>query len=102
MNLTILATVLSILGGGGVIGLIGKILKMGMQYQDLLNRVKHNEERDEEERRNNAEKFNELYNSRNKTNEALIELTTTVKMMISNMDQQFVSLNKKIDELKGK
>lgn len=100
MNLALVATVISIVGGGGILGLLGKVVNMSMRYQELLSRVEQNEKRDEEERKDNALKFNELYNSRNKTNETLIELTTTVKMMVQNMDQQFVSLNKKIDELK--
>lgn len=100
MNLALVATVISIVGGGGILGLLGKVVNMSMRYQELLSRVEQNEKRDEEERKENALKFNELYNSRNKTNETLIELTTTVKMMVQNMDQQFVSLNKKIDELK--
>lgn len=99
MSISMLATIIGIVGGGGFIGIVGKLIKVGMQYQDLLNRVAQNEKRDEEERQSNALKFNELYNSRNKTNEALVELTTTVKMMVSNIDQQFSSLNKKIDEL---
>lgn len=100
MNLALVATVISIVGGGGILGLLGKVVNMSMRYQELLSRVEQNEKRDEEERKDNALKFNELYNSRNKTNETLVELTTTVKMMVQNMDQQFVSLNKKIDELK--
>lgn len=98
-TLAVIATVLGIVGGGGLVGLLGKVIKMSMKYQDLLNRVEQNERRDEEERKRNSEKFTELYNSRNKTNEALVELTTTVKLMVTNMDQQFSSLNKKIDDL---
>lgn len=50
--------------------------------------------------KNNANMFNELYNSRNKTNETLTELSTTLKILVSNIDNQFNSLDKKIDSLK--
>ena len=46
-------------------------------------------------------KFDELFDSRNKTNEALVELTTTVKMLVSSINQQFSNLEKKIDEIKS-
>lgn len=52
--------------------------------------------------KNNATMFNELYNSRNKTNETLTELSTTLKLLVSNIDNQFNSLDKKIDSLKEK
>lgn len=48
---------------------------------------------------NNAVKFKELYESRNKTEVCLAELTSTVKMLVQNMDKQFSSLEKKIDEI---
>lgn len=73
-----------------------------MDYQRLKTRFDENEKRDAEERQSNAQKFAELYDSRNKTNEAIIELTTSIKMMNINIDQQFRNLEKKIDELKGK
>jgi seryl-tRNA synthetase len=107
-NISLIATILGIIGGGGLVGLLGKVIKMSMDYQKLKSDlqqtqslISQNSKRDEEERKENALKFNELYNSRNKTNEALVELTTTVKMMVTNIDQQFCSLNKKIDELKA-
>lgn len=73
-----------------------------MDYQRLKTRFEENEKRDEEERRSNQRKFEELYNSRNKTNEALTELTTTIKMMNCNIDQQLKNLEKKIDTLSEK
>lgn len=86
---------------GGIIGILAYVVKISMDYQRIKSRLDQNEKRDEEERRENALKFNELYNSRNKTNETLTELTTTVKMLVSNINQQFTSLDKKIDELRG-
>lgn len=73
-----------------------------MDYQRLKTRFEENEKRDEEERHANQRKFEELYNSRNKTNEALTELTTTIKMMNCNIDQQLKNLEKKIDSLGSK
>lgn len=66
----------------------------------LKTRLDANEKRDEEERKNNTEKFTELYNSKNKTSETLTELTVTIKMMVQNFNQQFANLDMKIDELK--
>lgn len=73
-----------------------------MDYQRLKTRFEENERRDVEERSSNQRKFEELYNSRNKTNEALTELTTTLKMMNTNIDQQLKNLEKKIDTLSEK
>lgn len=47
----------------------------------------------------NSEKFKELYSARNKTEVCLAELTSTVKMLVQNMDKQFTTIEKKIDEL---
>lgn len=100
MDWSVLTTVLSILGGGGLLGLAARCLRLGMKFQDLLSRVEANEKRDIEEREKNEKKFAELFQSRNKTNETLVELTTTVKMMASTFNQQFANLNKKLDELR--
>lgn len=62
--------------------------------------IENNSKRDEEERQKTSKKFDELYASKNKTNEVLAELNTTIKMMINNFDNQFKNLDKKIDELK--
>lgn len=50
----------------------------------------------------NSEKFKELYQSRNKTEVCLAELTSTVKMLVQNMDKQFSTIEKKIDDLSKK
>ena len=78
-----------------------------MSFSKMKTEIEENKKRDEEERCNNQRKFQELYESRNKTNDTLTELTTTIKMLIGNMDKQFAtidkqfsSLDKKIDELK--
>lgn len=71
-----------------------------INYSQTVTKVEQNEKRDEEERLSNSTKFRELFDSRNATNEALTELTTTVKMLCSSINQQFNQLDKKIDELK--
>lgn len=48
----------------------------------------------------NEKKFDELFASRNKTNETLTELNTTMRMLIQNIDKQFENLDNKIEELK--
>lgn len=50
----------------------------------------------------NSHKFTELFNSRNKTNETLIELSTTLKLLSNNINKQFENLDKKIDALTTK
>lgn len=84
-----------------------------MDYAKLKSKLEQNEDNDKRERSNiikrldenevrYSKKFDELFDSRNKTNETLIELTTTLKLMTSNMNQQFSNLEKKIDEIKNK
>lgn len=82
-----------------LIGIISYITKLSGDYSKLKADFMNNQERDKEEWRKSAEKFTELYNSRNKTNETLIELSTTMKMMLERMDSQFNKLDSKIDEL---
>lgn len=48
----------------------------------------------------NSQKFDELFNSRNKTNEVLAELNTTIRMLVQNLNSQFENLDSKIEELK--
>ena len=62
--------------------------------------VENNSKRDEEERLKSCKKFDDLYASKNKTNEVITELTTTIKLMMNNFDSQFRNLDKKIDELR--
>ena len=128
MNLTTIATIIGILGGGGLVGIISALIKVTMDYQkqksksetlegtvtkqqidldaiqiefeQLKTKFAQNEKRDEEERKENALKFNELYNSRNTTNETLARLTTTVEMLVSTMSEKFDTVYKKIDEIK--
>lgn len=70
-----------------------------LDYSSLKTEVQNNQKRDAEERQKNAEQFSELYASRNKTNDTLTELSTTLKMLVGNINQQFSQLEKKIDEL---
>jgi hypothetical protein len=82
-----------------------------MDYSRLKTRLENNEIKDKEEKEEilkmfekeskiNSAKFTELFNSRNKSNEILTELATTIKLMMKNIDIQFENLDKKIDELK--
>lgn len=131
-----LALVLSIVGGGGLIGLLSTIVKICMDYQKLKSakeqmenaiqgqktktnalvsdfnlihsdfmqmklRIDENAKRDAEEREKSARKFDELYNSRNSTNETLIKLTTTVESLVATMSDKFETINFKIDEIKS-
>lgn len=74
---------------------------LNIDYSQTKTKFAQNEKRDEEERSNNEKRFNELYTSRNQTNEVLTELSTTVKMLMQNINTQFQQLDKKIDELKN-
>lgn len=131
-----LALVLSIVGGGGLIGLLSTIVKISMDYQKLKSakeqmdnaiqgqktktnalvndfnlihsdfiqmklKIDENAKRDIEEREKNARKFDELFNSRNLTNETLIKLTTTVESLVATMSDKFETINFKIDEIKS-
>ena len=62
--------------------------------------VENNSKRDEEERLKSRKKFDDLYASKDKTNAAITELTTTIRLMMNNFDSQFRNLDKKIDELR--
>lgn len=59
-----------------------------------------NIKRDEEDRRMNSAKFTELFDSRNQMKEVLTDINATMKMLVSNMDDRFKSIEKKIDEIK--
>ena len=76
------------------------LVKFSADYSRLKTQVESNNERDKEERDSNQRKFAELYASRNQTNETLMELATTIKMLSANINQQFTQLDRKIDELK--
>lgn len=77
------------------------IVKISSDYAKLKTDFENNKMRDEEERQKNERKFQELYNSRNNTNDTLVELSTTLKMFATNIEQQFGLLDKKIEELKN-
>lgn len=85
----------------GLSALVAYIVKISMDYAKLKTDFENNRKRDEETRAENDKKFSELYNSRNRTNDTLVELSTTLKMVATNIEQQFNSLDKKIDELKA-
>lgn len=82
-----------------------KILKQEMveveqRLEESFTGVKqYYTEQFKEIKKSNSEKFKELYNSRNKTEICLAELTSTIKMLVQNMDKQYSSIEKKIDEI---
>ena len=88
---------------GGVIAAVsGKFSKMELQ-------IETNEKRDKEEREKNDKKFDELYQASHKNNENLVELNTTIKMLVTNLntqyagfDKRFTSIESKLDELSKK
>lgn len=69
------------------------------KFSKLEQRMDSNEERDKEERQDNKKKFEELYNSRNETNKNIVELTTTIKLMVTQNEKSFNEVNKKLDEV---
>lgn len=88
--------------GGVIAGFISKFSKMEL-------RIEKNEERDKEEREKNDKKFDELYQASHKNNENLVELNTTIKMLVTNLntqyerfDKRFTSIESKLDELSKK
>lgn len=98
---------------GEWIGIAGSFLSIAIviagvvsKFSKMEERMRINEERDKETREKNEKMFDELFNSRNKTNENLTELTVTVKMLVSNMDKQFLGINDQLnkihEELKNK
>lgn len=92
-----------------ILGIIGYIVKISADYSKLKTKLEIAEQRIaetkaiiEKESGENSQKFVELFASRNKTNEALVELSTTLKIISSNIDKQFENLDKKIDTLSKK
>lgn len=101
-----------------IAGLVAYVVKISISYGKTQTRLKeenstikdkvsvleivveNNSKRDEEERLKSCKKFDDLYASKNKTNEVITELTTTIKLMMNNFDSQFRNLDKKIDELR--
>lgn len=69
------------------------------KFSKLEERIKINEDRDRETREKYEKQFDDLYKSKNKTNENLTELTVTVKILVSNMDKQFDGINNKLDQI---
>ena len=49
-----------------------------------------------------SENFKALYHSRSETQNALTELTTTVKLLVQSMDKQFSTIDKKLDEIQNR
>lgn len=64
--------------------------------------IQANTKRLEEDETKNAKKFDELFSSRNKSNEILTELNTTIRMLVSNLDSKFDNLDDKFNNLNNK
>lgn len=64
--------------------------------------IQANTKRLEENETKNAKKFDELFSSRNKSNEILTELNTTIRMLVSNLDSKFDNLDDKFNNLNNK
>lgn len=62
--------------------------------------IQNNSKKLDECEKKNSQNFTELFNSRNKTNEVLAELNTTIRMLVQNINTQFENLDNKIEELK--
>lgn len=78
----------------GTLAVLSYVVKLSIDYSRLRTEVKQLSARQEEDRRMDSAKFAELFNSRNKTNEVLTELTTTVKMMVANFDGKFSNIER--------
>ena len=65
----------------------------------MEQRMETNEARDKEEREDNKKKFEELYNRSNSTKESIVELTTTIKMMVTQNEKNFADIKIKLDEV---
>lgn len=49
-----------------------------------------------------SEKFKDLYHSRNETQNALTELTTTVKILVQSIEREFTAIDKKLDDIQNR
>ncbi len=88
--IAIAASFIAILSTGAAV--VSKIAKMEQ-------RMETNEARDKEEREDNKKKFEELYNRSNSTKESIVELTTTIKMMVTQNEKNFADIKIKLDEV---
>lgn len=78
------------------------IIKLSADYSRLKTKLETTEKAISQMGDNSTRKFEELYNSRNKTNETLVELTTTIKLLVSSMDEKFNSFNNQFEKLERK
>lgn len=85
--------------GASFVSILTAVCLVVSKFSKMEQRLNSNEERDREERADNKKKFEELYNSRNQTNENLRELTTTVKILVSQNEKEFSAINKKLDDV---
>ena len=96
-----------------LLGVLGYVVKLAVDYSKLKSEVKELKSdllqykkelenkindimKDVEEIRNNIK---ELYEFRYTTGQALTEVSTTLKMLSNNINQQFKNLEDKIDQI---
>lgn len=94
MNLQTAIT-LGITIAGFVSGIVWKVADLSVKFGRITKQLEANEERDNEERRRNASKFTELYNSRNSQQETIMRLDTTM----NNINGKLEKIDSKIDRL---
>ena len=68
----------------------------------IKEKIAHLEKEFAKENDKNSKNFKDLFESRTETQSALAELTTTVKILVQNMDRQFQSLESKLDGINEK
>lgn len=84
---------------GLMVTIIGLISAEVSRNAKMESRMEANEARDKEEREDNKRKFEELYNRSNKTNENIVELTTTLKLMVTQNEKNFAEIKTKLDDV---
>lgn len=68
-------------------------MDLSVKFGRLTKTLEGNNERDEEERKRNAEKFTELYNDRNRHEATITRLDTTMR----NVDAKLEKVDVKLD-----
>lgn len=85
-----------------LLGIMYKLVDISVKFGRFANTLEENENRDDEERRKNAAKFTELFNSRNRHESTLIRLDTTVVNMSTKLDRMDIKLDKIMDRCGAK
>lgn len=72
------------------------------EFPVLKEKITQLEKEFNKETEKNSRNFKDLFDSRTETQSALTELTTTVKILVQNMDKQFQSIETKLDGIHEK